>query len=353
MRKLFVFLGVVIMTAGSALRAQEVSSTAPLQKSSWGDADDCDVTEYIPDIRLDTKVGYNQNFTDKTGRFCGDGLYLDINGKISKHFSYSLNHKIAGFEGSDLPGFGNTNWLLLTFATENFSISAGKDAIYVGSFEYDAYDLDSYDGMNSMYWNNCSPWQWGISAAWYPAEDHSLSLQCLNSPFSNHDFGNLFAYALAWRGSWDFYESYWTANLWQYDAGRFVKALSFGNRFYAGDFTFDLEYMTFSNQVKDICRNNHTIIFAPSYEWSFGRAFAKCGWEVINEDALGYDFTGSNLFYGAGVEFFPLKDNRDIRLHAAWMSDSNNMCCHILDIGITWKMNLTKAGKRLFNGLKK
>ena len=281
----------------------------------------------------------------------GDGLYLDINGYISPHFSYSFNHRIASTYYEDNAGFEGTNWLTLTYETDNFAFTAGKDALLVGSFEYDAYDLDTYYDMNSAFYNEFDCWQWGASAAWYPAEDHEVLIQVANSPFA--DYEDYFAYALGWRGVWDFYESYWTANLWQYDAGRFVKALSFGNRFYAGDFTFDLEYMTFSNQVKDICRNNHTIIFAPSYEWSFGRAFAKCGWEVINEDALGYDFTGSNLFYGAGVEFFPLKDNRDIRLHAAWMSDSNNMCCHILDIGITWKMNLTKAGKRLFNGLKK
>ena len=109
MRKLFVFLGVVAMTIGSALRAQEVDSTAPLQKSSWGDANECEITEYIPEIRLDARGGYYQDFTDKAGRFCGDGLFLDINGKISPHFSYSLNHRIAGPEGSDALGFGNTN----------------------------------------------------------------------------------------------------------------------------------------------------------------------------------------------------------------------------------------------------
>ena len=353
MRKLFVFLGVVTMTIGSALKAQEVDSTAPLQKSSWGDAVQCGISDYIPEVRLDARGGYYQNFTDKTGRFNGDGLFLDINGKISPHFSYSMNHRIASSEGSDDLGFGNTNWLLLTFETENFSISAGKDAIFVGSFEYDAYDLDSYSGMNSMYWNNCSPWQWGVSAAWHPAEDHSLSLQCLNSPFSDIDLGNLFAYALAWRGSWDFYESYWTANLWQYDSGSYVKALNFGNRFYVGDFRFDLEYMTRANQIKGLFKDDFTVIFAPSYEWNFGRAFAKCGWETIKEDTIGYDFTGNNIFYGLGVEFFPLKDNKDIRFHAVWMSDTNYTGCHTLDIGVTWKLNLTEAGKRLFNKCQK
>jgi len=95
MKRFFVFLGVVFMTIGSAVSAQEADSMAPLQKSSWGDAKTDELIDYMPDISLDTRFGYNQYFTDGTGRFNGDGLYLDINGYISPHFSYSLNHRIG------------------------------------------------------------------------------------------------------------------------------------------------------------------------------------------------------------------------------------------------------------------
>ena len=351
MKKLFVFLGIVMMTVGSAVRAQEVDSMAPLQKSSWGDAND--IVDYIPDISLDARFGYSQDITEKTGRFGGNGLFLDINGKISPHFSYSLNHRIANSEGDDSPGFGNTNWLLLTYETDRFSISAGKDALFVGSFEYDAYDLDSYWFMNSMFWNTIDPWQWGVSAAWYPVDEQSLSFQFCNSPFSDFETGNLFAYALAWRGSWDFYESYWSANLWQYDAKGYVGAINLGNRFYFGDFTIDLEYSTRGTSWKGLFSDDFTLQFAPSYEWNWGRAFAKCGWEKISENTLGYDFTGSNLFYGAGVEFFPLKEYKDLRIHAVWGSNSTYTGGHILELGLTWKLNLTDAGKRIFKKYQK
>ena len=351
MRKLFVFLGVVFMTIGSALRAQEVNSTAPLQKSSWGDANE--IIDYIPDISLDTRFGYSQNITGKTGRFGGNGLFLDINGKISPHFSYSLNHRIANFEGEDDLGFGNTNWLLLTYETDKFSISAGKDALFVGNFEYDAYDLDCYWQMNSMFWNNINPWQWGMSAAWYPTEDHTFSLQACNSPFSSLEIGNLFAYALAWRGAWDFYESYWTANLWQYDSKGYVGAINLGNRFYLGDFTIDLEYMTRGSGFKTLFTDDFTLHIAPAYEWSWGRAFGKFGWEKVSNDIMGYDFTGENLYYGAGVEIFPMKDYKDLRLHAIWGANNNYIGENFLEIGLTWKMNLTDAGKRLFSKFQK
>ena len=153
MKRFFVFLGVALAAIGSAASAQEVDSMVPMQMSSWGDAKTEEVIDYMPDISLDTRFGYNQFFTDGGGRFMGDGLYLDINGYISPHFSYSFNHRIASTYYEDNAGFEGTNWLTLTYETDNFAFTAGKDALLMGSFEYDAYDLDTYYDMNSAFYN--------------------------------------------------------------------------------------------------------------------------------------------------------------------------------------------------------
>ena len=118
MRKLFVFLGVVLATIGSAVSAQEVDSMAPLQKSSWGDAKNSEVIDYLPDISLDMRGGFSQDFANRTGRFYGDGLYLDINGYISPHFSYSLNQRLASTYYENNSGFNGTNWLTLHMKSE-------------------------------------------------------------------------------------------------------------------------------------------------------------------------------------------------------------------------------------------
>ena len=185
MKRFFVFLGVVLATIGSAVRAQEVDSTATLQKSSWGDANEMEVTDYIPDISLDMRGGYAQDFSEGTGRFFGDGLYLDINGTIGSGFSYSINQRIASSYYEDNSGFNGTNWLTLTYENDHIFVTAGKEDIKVGSYEYDAYDLDCYWEMNSLFWNYVNPWQWGVSAGWYPAEGHTLIAQVCNSPFSS------------------------------------------------------------------------------------------------------------------------------------------------------------------------
>ncbi|MBQ8421170.1 MAG: hypothetical protein IJX11_02800 [Bacteroidales bacterium] len=348
MKRFFVFLGVVLTTIGSAVRAQEVESTAPLQMSSWGDAKTAEVTDYIPDVSLDMRFGYGQNFAEGAGRFGGDGLYLDINGYISPHISYSLNQRIASTYYEDNSGFDGTNWLTLTYETESFAFTAGKDAILVGSFEYDAYDLDSYYSMNSTFYNMFDCWQWGVSAAWYATDTQELSFQIANSPLSYGD-SNLFAYALAWRGEWDFYESYWTANLWQWGPKGYTKALNFGNRFYLGDFTIDLEYMTRADEVSDLFGRDFTFLAAPSYENEWLRAFAKFGWEGITGMLGGGPSSYENIFYGAGVEFFPLKENRGIRLHAAWSHNEEYIGGDFLSIGLTWKFDLTGAVKHILD----
>ena len=141
----------------------------------------------------------------------------------------------------------------------------------------------------------------------------------------------------------DWYESYWSTNLWQYDSGRYVKSLNLGNRFYLGDFTIDLEYMTRGADIGKMFSEDFTFLTRPSYQWDWGCAFAKFGWEKFP----GEDLIEDNMFYGAGVEFFPLKENRNIRLHTAWSYNEAFIGGHFLNIGLTCKFNLTQATKRL------
>ena len=309
MKKFLVFLGIVLSTICSAVRAQEV--------------------DYIPDISLDMRGGYEQDFSGGAGRFFGDGLYLNVDGIISSSLSYSFNHRLASSYYEDNSGFNGTNWLTLTYETGDFAFTAGKDGLLFGSFEYDAYDLDSYYDMNSAFYNEFDCWQWGVSAAWYPAEDHEFLLQVASSPLSDENV----SIAAGWRGSWEGFESYWTANLWGKDRGM-IPAVALGNRFTFGNLTVDLDL---SARFGDTYLSGAAAILAPSYqigEW--GRAFTKIG---IDRD---------NTFFGCGFEYFPLKENKSIRLHAAYTCNDYTVG-NMINIGLTWKLNLTNAAKALFN----
>ena len=59
----------------------------------------------------------------------------------------------------------------------------------------------------------------------------------------------------------------------------------------------------------------------------------------------------TNLFYGGGVEFFPLREDKDVRIHAAW--SDNEFFGNNLNVGLTWRFNVTKAAKHMFRKLDK
>ena len=111
--------------------------------------------------------------------------------------------------------------------------------------------------------------------------------------------------------------------------------------------------MTRCTDIRKAFTSDFTLVFSPSYEWEWGRVFTKIGWERVNEDNFGYDYTGDNLFYGAGAEFFPLKEYKDLRIHAIWASNSHITQGHYINIGLTWKLDLTQAGQLLIDKLKK
>jgi hypothetical protein len=326
----------MVFVVGSAI-AQEVNSSVPLSEPSFGeDGNAQQVVDYTPSISIDSRFGYDRVVSGGPAGFGGDGLYLNIDGKISKNLSYSLCQRFFSSQGDDDSAFDNTDWLTLSYEVGSFSFTAGKDVVMVGSFEYDAYDLDSYFEMNSGFYNTFDSWQWAVSAAWYPADDHEVLLQISNSPYSFGETG-LFGYALGWRGAWDFYESYWTANLWQYSSESYAKSLNLGNRFTFGNFSVDLDLMGRFCDI-EAPYSGFTAMLAPSYEISdWGRVFAKFGWEN------GYD--EDYMFYGAVFEYFPLKDTRDVRLHTSW--SSNSFGDNFINVGVTWKFDMTSAVKYL------
>ena len=370
MKKLFTFLGAILVMAGSALRAQEVYSSAPLQTSaSCENATLEDGEDWIPEISLDSRFSYDRVIGGDLAGFGGDGFYLNIDGKISKHFSYSLCQKRFTQHGEDDSVVDKTDWLTLSYDIGQVTLTVGKDVLMVGSFEYDAYDIDSYFDMNSMFYNSFSCYQWGAKAMWTNrSETTSLAFQVTNSPFSYAPKEeNIYSYNLGWYGYWDSYESIWTCNFMEYAPGKFAKMIALGNTFHIGDLSLGLDCIMHSDDFSSA--TNTTINFMPSYEFEKVRIFGKLGWEQCTGE-LPYDLWGEYLttedmiaandetlttlpaflipgedywYYGAGGEYFPVES---VRLHAVWASN-NYTSHHTINIGATWRFNITNAIKRI------
>ena len=381
MKRLLTFLGAMFIMAGSTVWAQEVNSSATTyESSSWEDATIVEEDDFIPAISLDSRFGYDRVVSGGPAGFGGDGIYLNIDGKISKHFTYSLCQRLFAAHGEDASVFDNTDWLTLTYDIGGFSFTAGKDILMVGSYEYDAYDIDSYFDMNSMFYNSFACYQWGGKVMWTnPSESTSFVFQVTNSPFVYAPREeNMYSYNLGWYGAWDSYESIWTFNMMEYAPGTYVKMLALGNTFYAGNFSLGVDFMMRGDKVKYFF-DDTTLNIMPSYNIGESvRLFGKFGWEHTAE-IPSYDFWGEYidleeqiaaneenealmpaylipgedyLYYGAGIEYFPLKEDKSVRLHAVW-SSNNYTKRHAFNVGLTWKFDVTKAISNIARKVKK
>lgn len=372
MKRLFCFLVATLAVAGSAVYAQEVDSTMPTQTLTSEDVTIEESVDYVPAISLDARFGYDGIVSGKAAGFGGDGLFLNIDGKISKRFSYTLCQRLFESAGDDSSVFGATDILTLNFEAGNWAFSAGKDYVILGNWEYDAYDLDAYFDMNTMFYNSFDGRRWGVKAAWTNNSETSTFLfQVANSPYSEEPkVSSLYSYALGWQGAWEHYESYWTVNMWEYSHGSFVKNIALGNIFYFGDFSLTADFMMRAVEL-DKLTDNMSLTLQPAYDiCDKVRLFGKFGWEkdsgnMFNEDGFSLDDLHAEneecttvmpayilpdkdyLFYGAGVEYFPIKNNKNVRLHAVW-SSNNYTDRHGINIGLTWKFDVVNAISRIF-----
>ena len=117
-------------------------------------------------------------------------LYTFFEGDISEHFSFLVSNHWLSTDSmglyKDTFFYSNTsNWvdfLNFTYTLDWFSLTLGKDALHIGGWEYDPYDVYSHSAIMSSVWNNLPVYQWGVSAAFaLPWEDNSIDVQMASS----------------------------------------------------------------------------------------------------------------------------------------------------------------------------
>lgn len=78
------------------------------------------------------------------------------------------------------------------------------------------------------------------------------------------------------------------------------------------------------------------------------RVFAKAGYDQNKaqnpQEIFVYDryvVPGTEyLFYGIGMEYFPIKDKKDVRIHAFWASNNADVKYNTFNIGVRWQMKV-------------
>lgn len=310
-------------------------------------------------LRLEARLDYMQEYQDgdkinDASGFKGKYLNIRLDGNISGSISYSYRQRLNK-PNKEATFFDATDWITLTYKARNWAVSGGKQVVCIGGYEYDRAPIDVY--FASEYWHHIACYQVGASGSYISDTGNDrLTFQFCESPFRKGSLnpGNkeMFAYNLMWTGTHDWFESLYSVNMIEYMPGRFINYISLGNRFMFGKFKVELDIMNRAASFRDF----------------FGRDMSLVGdisWHPVDRlkifAHLSHDFNttddpadlcvapGTRITrLGGGLEYFPFKTYKDIRLHingcyTFGTATENGALRHnqtIIDCGVTWFMNL-------------
>ena len=315
-------------------------------------------------LDVEARVDYMQEYQDRAkindaSGFKGRYLNIRMDGTLAENVSYSYRQRLNK-PSKDATFFDATDWITLNYQSGNWTFSGGKQVVGIGGFEYDGAPIDLY--FCSEYWNNIACYQYGASIAWdTDSRNDRLMFQFCESPFRrnvlNIENEEMFAYNVMWVGSHGIYSSLYSLNFIEYLPGRFINYLVLGNRFTSGDFRLDLDFMNRAVSLKDFGKDFSVMCELKWFPISCLDIFAKATHDRnIAEKEGDWCVTPGTAVtrIGAGIEFYPIKDSKALRLHLN--------CCYtygkvaetavlqnkqtIIDAGLIWKMNMLNLKRR-------
>lgn len=313
----------------------------------------------IPTVRLkfDTRFDYTNKFPTSdtlshTSSFDGRYLNIILEGELNNKFSYKYRQRMIQDGKPDYQSFFNaTDWLYLTYKiNSNFSVTGGKQVVSIGGYEYDAAPIDLY--FWSTFWNNVVCYQIGGTVTYTsPNQKHSIGFQVANSPFTTKTLQDIYSYNLIWYGNFGWFNTIYSANRIEFEKNEYINYIALGNRIVVKNFAVELDYMNRFADSQEKLFADYSVIGSLKYVFSDKvKVFAKAGYDENNAqkatDLFIYDrfvVPGTEyFFYGVGVEYFPVKNSKDVRIHAAWTSNNSSVQYHTFSIGLRWQMNVLK-----------
>ncbi len=316
----------------------------------------------ILNLSIEARLDYTQEYIqgnkiNNASGFKGKYLNIRMDGYLGAGFSYSYRQRLNKPQ-KDASFFDATDWIHFTYTRNNWSVSAGKQVVGIGGYEYDGAPIDLY--FCSEYWNNIPCYQIGVSGAYTtPDMNDKIMFQFCQSPFranpANASNKEMFAYNLMWYGSHCWYSSIWSVNMIEYLPGKFINYVALGNKATVGDFVFDLDIMSRTVSARNFGKDMSVM---GKIQWNILEnlnIFAKCTHDFNKSDEIG-DWCvtpGTNITrIGGGIEYYPI---RSLRLHLNYCyTDGINGSIagalqpeqNIIDAGVTWKMNMLRLKRQ-------
>ena len=265
--------------------------------------------------------------------FKGEHLDVQLDGKVGKGLSYHLFHSLGKPKTSFMSA---TNWAYVQYDLGPWAFSMGKFMIEYGGMEYWAAPIDVYYA--GYYWdhfNGC--FNYGVTVSRALGENERLHLQVSRSPFSVELLSGMYAYSMSLRGRQGCWEHHLSVNLLEQTKGSFVNHVALGNDFTWGPVHLQVDLIHRSSLAsmsffKDFSTLGRLTVSATPWL----DVFTKCCYDLnVDVDDLNV-VPGTEMFkFGGGVEVYPIKDYRGLRIHCLYYKSGS---VPAFMAGVTWKV---------------
>lgn len=180
--------------------------------------------------------------------------------------------------------------------------------------------LSSFDGKPG-YQSFCNATNWLYLNFKTTDDRHTIGFQITNSPFSTQTLQSICSYNLIWYGNFNGFYSIYSLNRIEYEKDRYI---TLGNKFSISNLKYPV-----NNRIKLLVKTGYDENKAqePTALFIYDR-YVEPGTE--------------HFFYGAGVEYFPISNSKDVRIHAVWASNNDLFQYHTFNVGVRWQMNVLK-----------
>lgn len=284
---------------------------------------------------------------DDASGFRGSFINLKLAGNLGRHWNWALRQRFSK-DMLRAGGYLNaTDYIYLQYhPTERWTITAGKQFVAIGGFEYDSAPIDVYK--YSRFCDMVSCYGFGISVAYDLTPHDNLLFQAGQSGFMGGAL-NRYAYSLKWTGHHGFYQSLYSFGLHELERGRYIGVMALGNRFDLGrcqivaDYTNRYAHVEGAHPFKDFTLVGQ-LHAQPIKALDLFAHYAFDRNDGNKADSLVAN--GTNLHtIGVGAEYFPLHARKDLRIHAAYYHSFNKE--DYLTVGLTFRPDLLRL-KTLF-----
>lgn len=330
MKKLYIIICTIFFSIG--LSAQHRESENILDKLIWNE----EMLNIMIDTRVDLQTQFQNGELDNAS-FKGQTFRLWLTGEIIPGIRYRVRHRFNKPQEplirDNYSSATDQAWLAFDIG-KKWTITAGKQSMQLGTFEYDYNGADIYQ--STMVNGDIDMYKTGVNAA-YKFLGQTINLQVVNSDapqFASDEYKNkAFAINVLWEGNLinKTLRTRWGYGAFQHDKKKFYSWLTLGTQLNIGHFTTELDYflgnrnMDYGSIVGETDLGERYVrdqSVALNLKYNFGKwkPFVKGTWNRRHDKEFG-DNAYESASVQAAVEFYPFTKPiiKDLRFHAAYV----------------------------------